>query len=184
MISWLIAQGFLLWNFIFWLYKMRKLETLFIKQKEMCGRISRSFINFNRKGKAKMNTTACQTRLAQFEKEFSKFSSNHDAIVFLPSYNTHKYTTSDLYDQTQQIYFEWVDNFKAHLIAYKSPSDLNDAVIFTNETSTVAIPSAIIYTLNNSLPKIHIHKFRGKHAECARLRDLFLSLIIGLIELR
>lgn len=90
-----------------------------------------------------MTTTACQTQFAQLEKDFSKFSSHHDAIVTLPGYDAYKYTTLDLYDQTQEIYFKIVNSFKTHSITCKSPSNLDDTVIALNKCLTAVIPSAI-----------------------------------------
>ncbi len=130
------------------------IDSLYEVQLDLSGRITRSFSNFQKLGKVKMTSIPCQVRLEQLERDFTTFLNNHDKIVTLEGYDEHEYSTTSLFDKTQETYFELVGNFKGHLLACNAPLNLNASGL-EQQGPTQAVVSA---AFNQSLPKIEIPK--------------------------
>lgn len=123
-----------------------------------------------------MNAIASQTRLTQLERDFSNFLRTHSGIVVLPNFEAHEYTTSELFDITQEEYFSKVHLFEVHLKSCRSSLTLDESIAPHNQSTADTVATSL-NTFNNSLPKIEISKFNGALTEWARFRDLFGSLV-------
>ncbi|CAK1589376.1 unnamed protein product [Parnassius mnemosyne] len=136
-------------------------------QEDIASKIKKSQINFKKSPKERITKSYIETRLESLESNWTVFSQNHRKIVYeLRKEDLEKsiYHTGDIYDQTEELYFEYKTLLKETLLRY-SADNIVEPVNIASEKPSV------------SLPKITLPKFSGRYTEWVSFRDLFTSLV-------
>ena len=145
-----------------------------LKQLALQGKIANSFTNFKAKGKVNMTKGAGKARLEGLESYYSTFISNHSKIIKLPDLDSqHDYFKTNLFDLVKQAYFDKKEEFHDF---FNSLEPVATAPAQDRE-SLINIEALLKASFAQSVPKVNIPKFSGKHSDWGNFKDLFRSLI-------
>ncbi|KMQ87813.1 hypothetical protein RF55_12812 [Lasius niger] len=145
------------------------LNTLLQSQTEIHGRISRSVENLKKMGASHITLSAIETRIKILDQLWIKFEAQHDLLRagYKEKFNTCEYTTSDIFEITENAYVmqrsaldEYADRYKIAPVVTAPPSEHGHD-----------------HAPKTSLPRIKLQQFSGAYADWPSFRDLFLSVI-------
>ncbi|KAL0810541.1 hypothetical protein ABMA28_010661 [Loxostege sticticalis] len=139
-------------------------------QDEINNRMVKAQTNFLKIPKERITQQFVEGKLELLEQMWLTFSSNHTELKLSFSQEVFEadYTKNDVYDMTEEVYFEYRVALKTVL------GQLISEI-------TVPVASASSNCVTNSskvkLPKVNIPNFSGNYSEWNTFRDLFKSLI-------
>ena len=151
------------------------MDALYEVQKDLHKQIKNSYINFQKKGAAKMTLVTANTRLKGLEGWYTQFENNHKkALSFVSDSPVHDYFKTHLSDQATDDYFDRKGEFLQFIEDVKGSAAENDLVI-----AAPPPPNQIQMTSidHQSLPKVTLPKFNGLHSQWENFRDLFRSIV-------
>ncbi|KAL0859557.1 hypothetical protein ABMA27_010699 [Loxostege sticticalis] len=149
---------------------MAKMNALVNYQNEIYNRIVKAQINFLKSPEERITQQYVEGKLELLEQMWFQFPSCHTELMQSFSTEVFKsdYFQNDVYDMTEEVYFEYRVAFKTVLCQLISEI-------------TVPVASASSNCVTNSskikLPKVNIPNFSGNYSEWYTFRDLFKSLI-------
>lgn len=142
-------------------------------------RISNAYQNFKAKGQEKMTRGNAEGRLAGLEKDYSKATEIHAAVMESKHRDLqHDYFKTNLMERLIDSYYDR----KGEFLDFLRPLAENDKEVATQKSSgdtaaTVAQPQISLSSLLQSLPKIDVPNFSGRYSEWPNFRDMFRALI-------
>lgn len=141
-------------------------------QNDILSNIQKSYINYKKSPKERINLSYVEARLDTLEEQWNNFSCNHNKIVSEVSDNEFQksnYNLTNMYEKGMEKYIEYKSELKSYLLKNK---DHVSSEFHCKENSKQSTSNNIV-----KLPKIEIPTFSGKYTEWTSFRDLFISLI-------
>lgn len=143
-------------------------------QSDLAERIKKARINYRKTGKDRITKHYVQSRLVALEELWNDFRQGHKQLLQTADFKSlevQTYTTTDVYDDTENNYTVYKCELMEVLDTFTAPSSSNQSNIHS-ENINVNSKSNLV-----KLPKISIPSFSGKYTEWTTFRDLFVSMI-------
>lgn len=141
------------------------MDQLHIIQKELQNRIANSFINFKKKGQAKMTKEQAFTRLESLEGNYKEFLHNHTLIITSENYAAeHAYVTSGLMSMVEESYYDVKSEYRGWIDKLDTPIP---PLEFQQPAAAVSSIQNSFASLGFQLPKIDLPTFSGVLEEWA-----------------
>ncbi|XP_053612017.1 uncharacterized protein LOC128676097 [Plodia interpunctella] len=134
--------------------------------------INKAYTNFKKSPKERLTAGYLETRLAALETQWCMFSENHNNLI--SKFNIEdlgKYIECDIYEVTEELYFEYKAELKDKL------SQIQPVVPTFSESHYSNCKSKDQFQSSVKLPRITIPTFSGSYTEWTSFRDLFMSLV-------
>lgn len=142
---------------------------LLLEQQFLAARITKSYTNFKKDGAAKMTLSNCKTRMANLDKIWSQYETNHFQILreISDEIKKSKYLKENEFDTVEELYLERRSEFQTFFDSFQNP---NAPVVKTDNVK---------FDDSEKLPPISLPKFKGAFHEWESFRDLFTTLVVN-----
>lgn len=143
-------------------------------QSDLAERIKKARINYKKTGKDRITKHYVQSSLVALEELWNDFRQGHKQLLQTADFKSlevQTYTTTDVYDDTENNYTVYKCELMDVLDTFTAPSSSNQSNIHS-ENINVNSKSNLV-----KLSKISIPSFSGKYTEWTTFRDLFVSMI-------
>ncbi|KMQ84153.1 bel12-ag transposon polyprotein, partial [Lasius niger] len=146
------------------------MEALVAAQRELHGRIARSYENLRKVGTAKMSVALVKSALVNLESKWLKFEEQHERLLleFSEEVADDEYSTADFVSTVELAYLEQ----RAKLMELEQA--LTEATAGAEQRSIRVETTAS----RRVLPRIQLPQFSGKFEDWPSFRDLFLSIVV------
>lgn len=147
-------------------------DSVFNRQQQLFGVISRAVENLRKLGLSKLTLGTVQSRTEALKSNWDKFQNNHDVLLKAASSEQRKmpYFKDDLYSKCEEEFLNAHGLMLDILNAFQQGKASNSSTDTSLNTSSVSH--------SRRLPGTDVPKFSGEYSQWSQFRDLFTSMII------